>query len=200
MMVGRTSEELLRTPGVDLAELTRQRPVLLSDDCLELMLVTKLILEHRLGLPVVAPPAPYLTLRLVQTQPISLLISDVSKPGMDGLSMLAALREDPAGRTLPVLFVSAYVGGVDRAHELGAAVICSSRSSPRNWPVWWRAILSRRAGTFPATPGLPAQFDPEFLADWRPCLIRASKPIRLLPRPGWVLEVRRTAAVPGVRR
>ncbi len=167
-MVGRTSEELLRTPGVDLAELTRQRPVLLSDDCLELMLVTKLILEHSLGLTVVATTDPYLTIRLVQTQPISLLISDVSKPGMDGLSMLAALREDPAGRTLPVLFVSAYVGGVDRAHELGAAGYLLKPVIAEELAGLVAAILSRRAGTFPATPGLPAQFDPEFLADWRP--------------------------------
>ncbi len=167
-MVGRTSEELLRTPGVDLAEFTRQRPVLLSDDCLELMLVTKLILEHSLGLTVVATTDPYLTIRLVRTQPISLLISDVSKPGMDGLSMLAALREDPAGQTLPVLFVSAYVGGVDRARELGAAGYLFKPVIADELADMVAAILHRQAGAFPGTPGLPAQFDPDFLADWRP--------------------------------
>jgi len=168
MTARRTSEGSSPALGRDLAALTRQRPVLLSDDCLELMLLTKLILERSLNLTVVAPTDPYLTIRLVQTQPISLVISDVSKPGMDGLSMLAALREDPIGRAVPFLFVSAYVDGVGRARELGAAGYLLKPVIARELADTVADILQQEAGASPATPGLPARFDTGFLADWHP--------------------------------
>ncbi len=163
-----TSTEPLQTAGGDLAALTRQRPVLLSDDCLELMLLTKLILERSLSLTVVATTDPYLTIHLVQTQPISLVISDVSKPGMDGLSMLAALRQDPIGQALPFLFVSAYIGGVDRARALGASGYLFKPVIATELADTVADILRRQAGSLPDHPDLPTRFETGFLAGWRP--------------------------------
>jgi len=62
-------------------------------------------------------------LRQAFPEEVALVIADVRMPGVDGLEMLARLREHTNGRTTPVVFISGY--GYDsaqarRAYELGA--------------------------------------------------------------------------------
>lgn len=51
-----------------------------------------------------------------------LMLLDVSMPGMDGLSLLAVLRDDPRWHELPVVMMTAICDeqSVSRARELGA--------------------------------------------------------------------------------
>lgn len=50
------------------------------------------------------------------------MLLDVSMPGMDGLSLLALLRDDPRWHELPVVMMTAICDeqSVTRARELGA--------------------------------------------------------------------------------
>jgi PAS domain S-box-containing protein len=52
--------------------------------------------------------------------PPSLVLSDVMMPRMDGFGLLAALREDPRLREIPVLLMSARAGEESRVEGLGA--------------------------------------------------------------------------------
>ncbi|GAB3010437.1 SpoIIE family protein phosphatase [Mycobacterium bourgelatii] len=49
-------------------------------------------------------------LQAIRAEPPDLVISDVMMPGLDGLQLVAALRQDPLTATLPVLLLSARAG------------------------------------------------------------------------------------------
>ncbi|MBV8561273.1 MAG: response regulator [Acidimicrobiia bacterium] len=61
-------------------------------------------------------------LKLVQTNPPDLVISDIMMPKVNGLELLAALRSAPDTAALPVILLSAkaQVADVQRGLELGA--------------------------------------------------------------------------------
>jgi CheY-like chemotaxis protein len=105
-----TSQEAIVAPGLalhpeNLPDLTRQYPILLSDDDPGIIMLMKLILE-RAGLTVLAALDPRDTLTICRASPVSLVISDVMKPVMSGFEMLNCLRTDPATRQLPFVFLS----------------------------------------------------------------------------------------------
>jgi putative two-component system response regulator len=60
-------------------------------------------------------------LKLIEDFYPDLIVSDISMPGMDGFSLLAAIRERPLGATIPFLFTSALTerSNVNRARRLG---------------------------------------------------------------------------------
>ncbi len=49
-----------------------------------------------------------------------LLITDVNMPHMDGFELVAAIREDPALRDLPVIFLTIEGDSFERGASLGA--------------------------------------------------------------------------------
>ena len=57
-----------------------------------------------------------------QSQPVDLVLLDVDMPVLDGLGTLRRMKDDPALRELPVLFLTARTGGTDVAEglDLGA--------------------------------------------------------------------------------
>jgi DNA-binding response OmpR family regulator len=61
-------------------------------------------------------------LKLAQTNPPDLVISDIMMPKVNGLELLAALRSSPDTASLPVILLSAkaQVADVQRGLELGA--------------------------------------------------------------------------------
>lgn len=50
-------------------------------------------------------------LRLVRSEDVALLISDILLPGMDGLSLRGAIRRDPMHARLPILLISGEGNG-----------------------------------------------------------------------------------------
>jgi PAS domain S-box-containing protein len=59
-------------------------------------------------------------LERIQAQPPDLVLSDVMMPVLDGFGLLAAIRDDPATRTLPVMLLSARAGEGAQIEGLGA--------------------------------------------------------------------------------
>jgi CheY-like chemotaxis protein len=95
--------------------------VLVTDDDNRLRALERLILERNGGLKVIDTGDSEEAIAICQAQPISLVISDILKPRMNGLVILKALRSDPATQHVPFMFVTA--SGMDRhisPVELGA--------------------------------------------------------------------------------
>jgi CheY-like chemotaxis protein len=71
----------------------------------------------------------------VRERPDALLL-DVMMPGMDGPSTVVALREDPATRDIPVIFLTAKVGGEGHAQweHLAVAGVIPKPFDPMGLP------------------------------------------------------------------
>ena len=72
---------------------------------------------------VLAAPSGERALQIADGSPKpDLILLDVMMPGMDGYAVLAALRDNPATRDIPVIFVTGLDSAEDEEHglELGA--------------------------------------------------------------------------------
>lgn len=76
-----------------------------------------------------------------------LIVLDVGLPDTTGFEVLKALRADPAGREVPVIFLTARAEEIDRilGLELGADDYVTKPFSPREVAARVRAILRREA-------------------------------------------------------
>lgn len=79
--------------------------------------------------------------------PFDLIILDIGLPDTTGFEVLKALRADPAGRDVPVIFLTARAEEIDRilGLELGADDYVVKPFSPREVAARVRAILRRDA-------------------------------------------------------
>lgn len=93
-------------------------------------------------------------LAIFPTSGASLLVSDVDMPRLDGLGLLRALREHPAGRHLPVMMLTAMgdESYVVRAFELGADDYVLKPFSAREVTARIRRMLRR-----PSVAGVPVR-------------------------------------------
>lgn len=57
---------------------------------------------------------------LVRTRPLAALVTDLSLPKRDGLSLIARIRRDPRLRSLPIVVVTGNSFAVDAATAAGA--------------------------------------------------------------------------------
>ncbi|HET9496242.1 MAG TPA: response regulator transcription factor [Chloroflexia bacterium] len=87
-------------------------------------------------------------LRLARTERPSLVLLDLMLPGLDGLDVTRALRQDPATGGLPLIMLTARVDESDRVAglELGADDYITKPFSPREVVARVRAVLRRAAG------------------------------------------------------
>jgi two-component system chemotaxis response regulator CheY len=62
-------------------------------------------------------------LRVLKTQKVGLILTDINMPEMDGIQLLAALKATPAWRDIPVVMIASEGGEtkVGEAVRLGAA-------------------------------------------------------------------------------
>ncbi|PDV99244.1 response regulator transcription factor [Candidatus Chloroploca asiatica] len=90
-------------------------------------------------------------LRLARTEHPHLLVLDLMLPGMDGLDVTRALRQDQATRKLPIIMLTARVEEADRliGLELGADDYMTKPFSPRELVARVRAVLRRTEDTPP---------------------------------------------------
>ena len=74
------------------------------------------------GIEVVTAPDGEEGLKIAQSEPPDLVISDIMMPKVNGLELLAALRSSPDTAAMPVILLSAkaQVADVQRGLELGA--------------------------------------------------------------------------------
>jgi two-component system, OmpR family, response regulator len=81
--------------------------VLIIDDEEDVRKIAALSLVHVGGMDVCEASGGAEGLRLAASQKPDAILLDVSMPGMDGPTTLAALKADPATAPIPVIFVTA---------------------------------------------------------------------------------------------
>jgi len=91
--------------------------LVVEDDVLIQEILT-LVLEAEAGFHTVTSAVPELALPLAEATHPTVLLLDLGLPGMSGWSVLAALRQQPPFRTLPVLIVSAFYDAAPRVARL----------------------------------------------------------------------------------
>ncbi len=97
----------LAAPPVGIySELTRSAPIIISDNDSQITRLFEHILNRR-GLTTLAVPDPAEVTRLCLNRSISLVISDLMKPRMNGLDILQALRSHPLTTHIPFMLVTA---------------------------------------------------------------------------------------------
>ena len=125
--------------------------VLLVDDEDDIRTIGQLSLARVGGWQCALAPSGHAALELAQSFHPDLVLLDVMMPGMDGPSTLAALRQLPATREVPIIFMTAKVQKheVARYLELGALGVISKPFDPMRLPVEIRRLVDAAA----AAPG-----------------------------------------------
>jgi len=123
------------------------RTVLVVDDEPAIVQIARDYLD-RAGFRVITAGDGELAVRLARAERPSLLVLDLMLPGMDGLDVTRALRQDPATRKLPIIMLTARVEEADRlvGLELGADDYITKPFSPRELVARVRAVLRRSEG------------------------------------------------------
>jgi two-component system alkaline phosphatase synthesis response regulator PhoP len=123
------------------------RTILVVDDEPGIVAIARDYLD-RAGFRVISAGDGVTALRLARTERPSLLVLDLMLPGMDGLDVARALREDPATRALPIIMLTARVEEADKliGLELGADDYITKPFSPRELVARVRAVLRRAEG------------------------------------------------------
>jgi two-component system alkaline phosphatase synthesis response regulator PhoP len=123
------------------------RTILVVDDEPGIVTIARDYLD-RAGFRVISAGDGPTALRLTRSERPSLLVLDLMLPGMDGLDIARALREDPATRALPIIMLTARVEEADRliGLELGADDYITKPFSPRELVARVRAVLRRAEG------------------------------------------------------
>jgi two-component system, OmpR family, alkaline phosphatase synthesis response regulator PhoP len=123
------------------------RTILVVDDERGIVAIARDYLD-RAGFRVISAGDGVTALRLARTERPSLLVLDLMLPGMDGLDVARALREDPSTRALPIIMLTARVEEADRliGLELGADDYITKPFSPRELVARVRAVLRRAEG------------------------------------------------------
>jgi signal transduction histidine kinase len=121
---GEASGRSVKAPAVPKAENFPELHILLAEDNKLVAEVTQARLQRFVGRVDVVHDGAQALLRIAETSP-DLLITDLFMPGMDGDALVRTLRE--AGRTLPIVGISAAVVGddMDRFKSAGADFVMS---------------------------------------------------------------------------
>jgi two-component system alkaline phosphatase synthesis response regulator PhoP len=128
------------------------RTILVVDDEPGIVQIARDYLD-RAGFRVITAGDGASALRMARAERPSLLVLDLMLPGMDGLDVARALRQDPATRKLAIIMLTARVEEADRliGLELGADDYMTKPFSPRELVARVRAVLRRSEGD--AAPG-----------------------------------------------
>ncbi len=94
--------------------------ILVVDDELDARNVVKRLLEDCKARVTTAPSAPD-ALRLLQSAPFDLLVSDIGMPGEDGYSLITKIRNlPPPAAAIPAIALTAYARSEDRMRAIRA--------------------------------------------------------------------------------
>lgn len=108
------------------------RRILFVEDDPDIQTVAKMALEAIGGFTVLACGSGSDALARLDEFAPDLVLLDVMMPGMDGPATLAALRQTPSGRELPVVFMTARVQAQEVAayREMGAEDVIAKPFDP----------------------------------------------------------------------
>ena len=108
------------------------RRILFVEDDPDIQTVAKMALEAIGGFTVLACGSGSEALARLDEFAPDLVLLDVMMPGMDGPATLAALRQTPSGRDLPVVFMTARVQSQEVAayREMGAEDVIAKPFDP----------------------------------------------------------------------
>ncbi|MGB9738990.1 response regulator transcription factor [Chloroflexus sp.] len=123
------------------------RTILVVDDEPGIVKIARDYLE-RAGFHVTSAGDGPSALRLARQEHPSLIVLDLMLPGMDGLDVTRALRQDPLTAGVPIIMLTARVEETDRliGLELGADDYITKPFSPRELVARVRAVLRRIEG------------------------------------------------------
>jgi CheY-like chemotaxis protein len=114
-----------------LKNLTREKPLLVTDDDVMSRKFYRALLADTFGLGLIETGDPGEALRICQRQPVSLVITCIIKPArIDGLKLVSDLRSNAHLRTLPLLVITASQHTRDLAFEVGADAYLSKPCHP----------------------------------------------------------------------
>jgi len=83
-------------------------------------------------------------LKVLQESPCDLLLTDLEMPNLDGLALVAAVRDLPMHRFLPVLVLSCrHAGEFEPEHRQGVTGWLVKPIEPENLRRWVRRVLPR---------------------------------------------------------
>jgi len=131
------------------------RTILIVDDEPGIVTIARDYLD-RAGFRIVTAGDGPTALRLARSEQPNLVVLDLMLPGMDGLDVTRALRQDPATNNLPIIMLTARVEEADRliGLELGADDYITKPFSPRELVARVRAVLRRTEGSQTSAPYL----------------------------------------------
>jgi two-component system alkaline phosphatase synthesis response regulator PhoP len=123
------------------------RTILVVDDEPGIAQIARDYLE-RAGFRVVVAGTGDDALRLARSEMPALIVLDLMLPGVDGLDVTRALRQDAATRATPIIMLTARVDEMDRlvGLEIGADDYITKPFSPRELVARVRAVLRRTEG------------------------------------------------------
>ena len=124
------------------------RRVLYVEDDGDIRTIASMALEVVGGLTLQACASGAEALAAAEAFEPQLLLLDVMMPGMDGPTTLARLRERPALRHVPVIFMTAKVQAseVEQYKVLGALGVITKPFDPMALPGQVQALWQQRAG------------------------------------------------------
>lgn len=134
--------------------------VMLVEDDLDIALLAQIALEEFGGLQFVHHATGAAALEAVNGYAPDLIMLDYRMPGMNGAEVLQALRERPATRDIPVIFMTASLmpKHVARLRDLGALEVLAKPFDPLTLADQIKRIWKMRGQTSPS----PHQAGPGF--------------------------------------
>ena len=122
----------------------RKLRVLVVEDSPTITTVVKYFLELE-GFEVLAAEDGLTGLEIARTEALDVVVSDLNMPGMDGITLIKALREDPATRGLPILMLTSESSVESETLGLssGADDYLTKPVEPRRLAARLRTILAR---------------------------------------------------------
>lgn len=119
--------------------------ILLIDDEEDIRKIGRLSLEAVGKFEAVIAPGPIEGLAAASSEHPDLILMDMMMPLMDGLAVLAQLRQSPILRSIPVIFMTAKVQRDEIEHYLrmGAIGVIQKPFDPMTLPDQIREIVAR---------------------------------------------------------
>jgi len=135
---------MFHPPGAVLASPHRARILIVDDDPRMRELLADMV--EGLGHEPVSVPDGITALAAIASQPLDLVLSDVSMPGLNGFELCRRLKADPKTRLIPVVLITG-IGDEFKLQgiEAGADDFLSKPFSPGDLRVRIRALLRMKA-------------------------------------------------------